>query len=137
MIKYNLFFDNSGICEKREPLTLGETLTLTFFGGEGVRVGIVGEAGGEKFFSVRDGACRICTASLEEGENRVTVYGKSKRWKCESLIKKGDVITPAGVDCAEQISLFKSKYESIFTRLAMCEARLCALENQINQKSLF
>ena len=137
MIKYNLFYDNSGICEKRDDIALGEVLTLTFCGGEGVRVGVVGEGGGERFFSVRDGVCQICATSLFEGENRVTVYGKSKRWKCESLIKKGDVITPAGVDCAEHISLFKSKYESIFTRLAMCEGRLCALENQINQKSLF
>ena len=137
MIKYNLFYDNSGICEKREPLVLGDTLTVAFLGGEGIRVGIVGDEGGERFFSVREGACQICAASLFEGENRVTVYGKSKRWKCESLIKNGDVITPAGVDCAEQISLFKSKYEPIFTRLAMCEGRLCALENQINQKSLF
>ncbi len=138
MIEYKLFSDNSGICATREGVSLGESVTLKFpTSCNVVRIGITKPAECEKFFNVSDSQTQVSCASFGEGVNKVTVYGKTKRWKCESLTLDGNRLFPAGVDSSEQILHHKTEYEKLCARLTLCESRLIALEQKINQKIIF
>ncbi len=137
MIEYKLFTDGSGICTERERKVLGERITFKFQENSAVRVGIIADGENERFFNLTNGECEISANVIKEGENRLTVYGKNKRWKCESLLREGEILYPRGVDSAEEISAFKTEYEKIYARLSLCEARIFALEEKINSKTLF
>ena len=138
MIEYKLFSDNSGICSTREGVCLGESVTLKFpHVCEVVRIGITKPNESERFFNVNDAQTQISSASFGEGENKVTVYGKAKRWKCESLALKCGRLLPMGVDSSEQILHHKTEYEKLCARLTLCESRLIALEQKTNQKIIF
>ena len=138
MIEYKLFFDGSGICAKRDGHDVTDTLTLSFSGeGEKHRLGIISDGKGERFFNITDSKTEISASSLDEGENRLTVYGKNKRWRCEPLVREENRIYCGGVDSAEEIMHFKSEYEKIYATLALCEARLHALEEKTSKAFLF
>ena len=138
MIEYKLFSDNSGICSTREGLYLDESVTLKFPQGcEVVRIGITKPGESERFFNVSDSKTQVSRASFGEGENKLTVYGKTKRWRCEALTLEGNRLFPSGVDSSEQILHHKTEYEKLCARLTLCESRLIALEQKINQKIIF
>ena len=138
MINYRLFADGTGICVTRDEIPVSDTVCLSFSGdGAQTRLGIISNEEKERFFTISDSSCEISSASLTDGENRLTVYGKGKRWKCEPLLMRDGKISPSGIDSSEQILFFKSEYERLCTRLSMCETRLYELETKINQRSLF
>lgn len=136
MIEYKLFTDGSGICATREEKISEERIVLRF-PSYALRVGVISDTERERFFNLTNGECDISVEAIKEGENRITVYGKTKRWKCESLSRSGDRLFPVGIDSAEEISAFKEEYEKIYARLSLCERRLFALEEKINAKALF
>lgn len=138
MIEYKLFFDGSGICGDREALTLADTVALRFSGdGVKTRLGIISDNAQERFFNISENKTEISASAFAQGENRLTVYGKGKRWKCEPLLRCENKISPRGIDSAEEISHFKSEYEMLSTRLALCESRLYSLEEKIEKQILF
>lgn len=138
MIEYKLFSDNSGICATREPQELGETVEIKLSGnGEVVRIGITKPNESERFYNVSDSSTEVRGSAFGEGENKVTVYGKTKRWKCESILLCDGLLCPVGVNASEQILLFKLEYERLYARLSLCEGRLLALEEKTNQKIIF
>ncbi len=138
MIEYRLFCDGSGICATREGERISDRVLIRLTGDtSAARIGIISDARPERFFNLNNGESEISSDSFGEGENRVTVYGKSRRWKCEPVVRTGDTLLPAGVDSAEQLMLFKAEYERICARLTLCESRLHALEEKVNQKALF
>ena len=137
MIEYKLFTDGSGICTQREEKVTGERITFKFPENSALRVGIIADGENERFFNLTNGECEISANVIKEGENRITAYGKNKRWKCERLLREGEKLSPCGVDSAEEISAFKTEYEKIYARLSMCEARIFALEEKTNSKNIF
>ena len=138
MIEYKLFSDSSGICSTRASTLLDDTVTLKFCGRDDiVRIGITKPNEKERFYSLSGQTTEISRHAFGEGENKLTVYGKTKRWKCESLVLADNVITPYGVDTPEQLLLFKSEFERLCARLSICESRLLTLEEKTNQKIIF
>ena len=138
MIEYKLFSDNSGICSTRTATPIEDTVTLKFSGRDDiVRIGITKPNESERFYNLNGQTTEISRQAFGEGENKLTVYGKTKRWKCESLVLADNVITPYGVDTPEQLLLFKSEFEKLCARLSICESRLLTLEEKTNQKIIF
>ena len=68
MIEYKLFCDGSGICSQRGAHAVADTLTLLFSGeGEKLRLGIISDGKGERFFKLTDSKTEISVTSLDEG----------------------------------------------------------------------
>ena len=115
-----------------------EMLTSIEFSGDSSALRLsVSSKNGERFFSILNSAATLSRNAFSEGENRITVYGKSKKWKCEALNLKDNILTPCGCDSTEQIALFKSEYERLSKRLSACEAQLSELSKAIKGSKLF
>ena len=136
-MKYILYKDGSGICKTREALPLESINSIEFFGDSSALRLSISSNGNERFFSIVNSVAALSKSAFSEGVNKITVYGKDKRWKCESLNLKEDTITPCGCDSTEQIAFFKSEYERLTKRLSACESQLSELSKAIKGSKLF
>ena len=136
-MKYLLYNDGSGICKTRKGVPLETLTSIDFSGDSGALRFSVNSSAGERFFSIVNSVATLNKSAFSEGVNKITVYGKNKVWKCESLSLKDNILTPCGCDSTEQIAFFKSEYEKLFKRLALCEAKLSELSRAIEGNKLF
>ncbi|MBE6694884.1 MAG: hypothetical protein E7587_00370 [Ruminococcaceae bacterium] len=136
-MKYILYKDGSGICKTREGITLDTLISITFTGDVSALRMSVSSNGSERFFSIVNSVATLSKNAFSEGINKITVYGKSKRWKCEALSLKDNILTPCGCDSTEEIALFKSEYERLSKRLSACENQLSELSKAIKGSKLF
>ncbi len=136
-MKILLFKDGSGICKTREGIPLELLTSIEFLGDSSALRFSVNSSEGERFFSISNSVAMLGKGAFSEGINRITVYGKNKVWKCESLSLKNNILTPCGCDSTEQIAFFKSEYERLTKRLSLCEARLSELSRAIEGNKIF
>ena len=137
-MKFILYKDGPGLCKTREGEALDEIVMLHFTGdGSEIRLGVSSNGNPERFYSITNGCSAIPKYAFFEGENKITVYGKTKLWKCESLFLKENYFTPMGCDSTEEILAFKSEYEKLHKRLSLCEAQLSELSKAIFGSKLF
>lgn len=137
-MKYILYKDGSGLCKTREGELLSRFVTLQFISdGSEIRLGISKSGANERFYSITNGSAIIPSSAFFEGENQITVYGKSKLWKCEALNLQDNIISPVGCDSTEQIVIFKSEYERLQKRISICESQIAELTKSIDGAKLF
>ena len=136
-MKYILYKDGSGICKTRESIPLEKLTSIELSGDSSALRLSVSSKDGERFFSVINSVATLGRNAFSEGINKITVYGKDKRWKCEALELKENAVTPCGCDSTEQIALFKSEYERLTKRLSACESQLSELSRAIKGNKLF
>ncbi len=137
-MKYILYKDGSGLCKTREGETLSDIVTLQFIGdGSEIRVGVRNKENSERFYKITNGSVAIPKNAFCVGINQITVYGKQKLWKCESLALDSGTLYPNGCDSTEQILNFKNEYEKLLKRLFLCEAQISELKKTVNGTKLF
>lgn len=137
-MKYILYKDRTGLCKTRKGEELSDVVTLQFAGdGSEMRVGIRSEENGERFYKITEGSVAIPKSAFKDGLNQITVYGSDKLWKCEELVLHDGFLHPNGCDSTEEILNFKSEYEKLYKRLALCEAQISELKRAVNGAKLF
>lgn len=136
-MKYILYKDGSGICKTRSGAPLEMLNSIEFSGDTDALRLCIASKQGERFFSVTNSVAALSRNAFSEGENRITVYGKNKLWKCEALNLKDDILTPCGCDSTEQMAFFKSEYERLQKRLSACETMIAELSQAIKGSKLF